>query len=85
MARKMRQPLAADMQRLIEDLRAAIQSAFESEDYRNRREALAQEFKEHQEGPTCESPGPARWGIQGRARIVDGSRGSCRGCCGSAR
>jgi lon-related putative ATP-dependent protease len=44
------QPLAADMQRLIEDLRAAIQSAFESEDYRNRREALAQEFKERQEG-----------------------------------
>lgn len=41
-------PLAADMQRLIEDLRAAIQSAFESEDYRNRREALAQEFKERQ-------------------------------------
>jgi lon-related putative ATP-dependent protease len=44
------QPLAADMQRLTEDLRAAIQSAFESEDYRNRREALAQEFKERQEG-----------------------------------
>lgn len=43
------QPLAADMQRLTEDLRAAIQSAFESEDYRNRREALAQEFKERQE------------------------------------
>jgi predicted ATP-dependent protease len=44
------QPLAVDMQRLIEDLRAAIQSAFESESYRNRREALAQEFKERQEG-----------------------------------
>ena len=44
------QPLAADMQRLIEDLRAAVQSAFESENYRNRREALAQEFKEQQEG-----------------------------------
>ncbi|MBE9552657.1 MAG: AAA family ATPase, partial [Proteobacteria bacterium] len=44
------QPLAADMQRLTEDSRAAIQSAFESEDYRNRREALAQEFNEHQEG-----------------------------------
>ncbi|MDH5557631.1 MAG: AAA family ATPase [Alphaproteobacteria bacterium] len=44
------QPLAMDMQRLTEDLRAAIQSAFESEDYRNRREALAQEFKERQEG-----------------------------------
>jgi len=43
------QPLAADMQRLTEDLRAAIQSAFESEDYRNRREALAKEFKERQE------------------------------------
>ena len=43
------QPLAADMHRLIEDLRAAVQSAFESEDYRNRREALAQEFKERQE------------------------------------
>lgn len=44
------QPLAADMQRLTEDLRAAIQSVFESESYRNRREALAQEFKERQEG-----------------------------------
>jgi predicted ATP-dependent protease len=44
------QPLAVDMHRLIEDLRAAIQSAFETEGYRNRREALAQEFKERQEG-----------------------------------
>ncbi len=43
------QPLALDMQRLSEDLRAAIQSAFESESYRNRREVLAQEFKERQE------------------------------------
>ena len=43
------QPLAAEMERLTQDLRAAIQSAFESEDYRNRREALSQEFKDRQE------------------------------------
>ncbi len=43
------QPLAHDMERLTQELRAAIQSAFEGEDYRNRREALAQEFKERQE------------------------------------
>ena len=43
------QPLATDMQKLTEDLRLAVQGAFESEDYRNRREALAQEFKERQE------------------------------------
>jgi lon-related putative ATP-dependent protease len=43
------QPLARDMERLTVDLRAALQATFESEDYRNRREALAQEFKERQE------------------------------------
>ncbi|UCH74758.1 MAG: AAA family ATPase [Rhodospirillales bacterium] len=42
-------PLAQDMERLTQDLRAALQATFESEDYRNRREALAQEFKERQE------------------------------------
>ena len=42
-------PLARDMERLTVDLRAALQATFESEDYRNRREALAQEFKERQE------------------------------------
>ncbi len=42
-------PLARDMERLTLDLRAALQTTFESEDYRNRREALAQEFKERQE------------------------------------
>jgi len=42
-------PLARDMERLLLDLRAAVQTTFESEDYRNRREALAQEFKDRQE------------------------------------
>ncbi|MEE8443899.1 MAG: ATP-binding protein [Alphaproteobacteria bacterium] len=42
-------PLAADMEQLTLDLRAAIGAAFESEDYRNRREALAQQFKQRQE------------------------------------
>jgi len=42
-------PLARDMERLTQDLRASLQTTFESEDYRNRREALAQEFKERQE------------------------------------
>jgi len=54
------EPLAHDMDRLVQDLRAALQSAFESEDYRNRREALDKEFKERQE--------KAFEGIQERAK-----------------
>jgi lon-related putative ATP-dependent protease len=37
--------LADDMDRLIEDLRAAIPSAFESEEYRNHRQSIEDEFK----------------------------------------
>jgi lon-related putative ATP-dependent protease len=42
--------LRADMERLIEELRTAIPAAFESEDYRTRRQEVEEEFKELQEG-----------------------------------
>ena len=41
--------LAADMEQLMEDARAAIPSAFESEDYRTRRETIERELQEEQE------------------------------------
>jgi lon-related putative ATP-dependent protease len=37
------------MNRLIDELRAAIPAAFESQDYQNRREAIEEEFRERQE------------------------------------
>jgi predicted ATP-dependent protease len=43
-------PLSADMERLIEDLGAAIPAAFESEDYRNRRQHIEEALKDKQEG-----------------------------------
>ncbi|MBT3550889.1 MAG: AAA family ATPase [Rhodospirillaceae bacterium] len=42
-------PLAADMERLIEDLGAAIPAAFESDDYRNRRQHIEETLKKNQE------------------------------------
>ena len=41
--------LADDMTQLIDDARAAIPAAFESEDYRTRREAIESELQEEQE------------------------------------
>ena len=41
--------LAADMHQLIDDARAAIPAAFESEDYRTRRETIESELQEQQE------------------------------------
>ena len=41
--------LCDDMEQLIEDLRSAIPAAFESEEYRTRRQELEQELKERQE------------------------------------
>jgi lon-related putative ATP-dependent protease len=41
--------LREDVRRLLEDLRSAIPSAFESENYRARRHAIEQEVKQHQE------------------------------------
>ncbi len=41
--------LAEDMRQLIEDARAAIPAAFETEDYRTRREAIQNELQEEQE------------------------------------
>lgn len=41
--------LRRDMEQLIEDLRSAIPAAFESEEYRARRQELEQELKERQE------------------------------------
>ena len=46
--------LAADMEQLIEDARAAIPAAFESEDYRTRREAIESELQEEQEAAVQE-------------------------------
>ncbi len=43
------QKLSQAMQALIEDIRASIPAAFESEDYRNRRQALEEAFREQQE------------------------------------
>ena len=42
-------PLRSDMDRLIADLRQAIPTTFESDDYRSRREALEEQFKESHE------------------------------------
>ncbi|MCL4455625.1 MAG: AAA family ATPase, partial [Deinococcus sp.] len=41
--------LKQEMERLIEELRAAIPAAFESEDYRTRRQVIDQQYKEKQE------------------------------------
>ena len=41
--------LRKDMEQLIEELRTAIPAAFESEDYRTRKQAAEEEFKEQQE------------------------------------
>jgi len=41
--------LRRDMEQLIEELRTALPSAFESEDYRTRKQEVEEEFKEQQE------------------------------------
>ena len=41
--------LRRDMAQLIDDLRAGIPAVFESDEYRNRRHAIDQEFRDHQE------------------------------------
>ena len=41
--------LQRDMERLVEDLRTGLSSAFESEEYQNRRRVLEQEFNERQQ------------------------------------
>lgn len=41
--------LVADMQRLLDEVRAAIPAAFESEDYHNQRQVIEEEFKKQQE------------------------------------
>ncbi len=41
--------LRKDMEQLVEELRTAIPAAFESEDYRTRRQEIEEEFKERQE------------------------------------
>jgi len=41
--------LRDDMERLVQDLHAAIPAAFESDDYRSRREAIEEEFKSRHE------------------------------------
>ena len=41
--------LRKDMEQFVEELRTAIPAAFETEDYRTRRQEAEEEFKEHQE------------------------------------
>ncbi len=41
--------LKVDMERLVPDLRAAVPAAFESDEYRTRKEAIEEEVKQHQE------------------------------------
>lgn len=41
--------LRADMQHLVEELKTSIPAAFETEDYRNRRAEIEEEFNEHQQ------------------------------------
>jgi len=41
--------LRRDMAQLIDDLRAGIPAVFESDEYRNRRHAIDQEFRDHQD------------------------------------
>ena len=43
------QRLQSDMEQLLEDLRAALPAAFQSEEYRTRRQAIEDEFKEQEE------------------------------------
>lgn len=50
----------ADMERLVEDLRAAILAAFETEEYRNRRQEIEAEFGERQEHALSEFSDRAR-------------------------
>ncbi len=47
-------PLQADMQSLIVDLRSAIPAAFETEDYRNQREAIEEQLKKKSEAAFAE-------------------------------
>jgi predicted ATP-dependent protease len=42
-------PLKADMERLVEDVRVALPRLFESDEYRTRRQAVDEEFKEWHE------------------------------------
>ncbi len=46
--------LKADMHRLVEDLRAGLSSAFESEEYTTRRRVLEEEFQERQQKSLAE-------------------------------
>jgi lon-related putative ATP-dependent protease len=42
-------PLQSDMERLVDELQQAIPAAFESDEYRNRKTAIQDQFKERQE------------------------------------
>jgi hypothetical protein len=53
-------PLRGDMENLIAELREAIPAAFESEDYRSRRDALDEQFKQKHEEKFSEIQAPRR-------------------------
>lgn len=46
--------LASDMEELVDDLRTALATAFESDDYQSRRQALENEFKQREHGAFTE-------------------------------
>jgi len=52
--------LRDDMTRFVEDVATSLKNAFENEDYRNRRQALEEELKEHQEQAVSEVEAKAR-------------------------
>ena len=47
-------PFQSDMARFVEDIRAALRAAFESEDYRTRQQVIEEELREKREGPLGE-------------------------------
>ncbi len=47
-------PFQADMARFVDDVRAALRAAFESEDFRTRQQVIEEEFREKREKPLAE-------------------------------
>ena len=47
-------PFQADMERFVDDVRAALRSAFESEEFRTRQQVIEEEFREKRETPVTD-------------------------------
>ncbi len=75
--------LKRDMERLVEELRTGLSSAFESDEYTTRRRTLEEEFEERQKESLAElqkqaqraRPGPAAGADRLRVRPDEGRRG----------